>query len=788
MAQMALAVSESADAGAYRYFSAHACVFVDGSRRSVFVGGSLVSSYDVTDKATRNAILIKLGEDPKVHLGKLAEAFELGREQLRNLQKKYRAGGLSAVMEIKKGGRERVVKPALRRTLYELFDAGASINLARAKIKARISRTMVGRTRKAWRLERELEREIAGNKHTATETSEIAEAPATQQLELELSAAPAGDGATQPEPEPAPQPTVQAESTVADNALDVAAANDFLAPASSEAGLASGPSLHDADEVSSELIIDAKKQYVQHAGALIVLALLQAFGLYRHVENLRKVAVSEGDADRRYLGKTALRVALDASIIALVIGQQCIEGVRRVATPSAKTLLRVLTAVPSESWVRSVLGRFARARGQVLHLVTSFALIDQAERQHDPRAWFYVDNHMRPYTGKLVVRKGWRMQDKRVRPGTSDYWVHDQDGRPLLRVNSPSHEPMTERLRPIARLLRDGLDYAGAEQTKIAVVFDRAGAFPSEMAALRDAGIEFVTYERGPYGRLLTTEFDHQLVIAGETFRYCEKHDKNLGRGRGRVRRINVLTEDGDQFNIVGVSEACAEDMIKALLARWALQENQFKYGVERLGINQLDGRRTDRVPDDEIIPNPARRRLLNAISVARKLEGEALRQLAHLPDGDKKRVRWQQELERSCQQQREFEEQRPALPKKIRVGDTDLAGKLVRHQDNYKLVIDTLRILIANIVADLAATLGPTLPRPAEAKKTLDNLLAAPAVIHATPRLIVVELAPPGTRRERAAFVELLRPINARKLSLPGDPARRPLRFKLQLERDEPL
>lgn len=788
MAQMALAVSESAEAGAYRYFSANACVLVEGSRRSVFIGGTLVSCYDVTDKATRNAVLVKLSEDPKVHLGKLVEAFELSREQLRNLQKKYRTGGLAAVMEIKKGGREPVVKPALRGKLYELFDAGASINLAHAKIKECISRTMVGRTRKMWRLERELEPELAAKTHAAMGMPETAEALALGAEQLELSAATAADEVAHPEPEPASQPDVEPESPDVDSALDVAVANDIEAPASSQTGLVCGPSLHEAPEASSKLIIDGKKQYVQHAGAFILLALLQSFGLYQHAEKLRKDAIADGDADRRYLGKTALRVALDAAIVALLIGQHCIEGVRRVVTPSAKTLLRILTAVPSESWVRGVLDRFAQARGQLLHLVTSFALIDQAEREHDRRAWFYVDNHMRPYTGKQVVRKGWRMQDKRVRPGSSDYWVHDQDGRPLLRINSPSHEPMTERLRPIAHLLRDALDHAGADRTKIAMVFDRAGAFPGEMAALRNAGVEFVTYERGPYARLLTTEFDHDLEIAGETIHYCEKHNKNLGRDRGRVRRINLLMEDGEQVSIVGVSEASPEEMIKAMLARWALQENQFKYGVERLGINQLDGRRVDFVPDDEIIPNPARRRLLNALSVARKLEGEALRQLAHLPQDDNKRTRWQQELERSRQQQRELEAQRPALPKKIRVGDTDLAGKLVRHQDNYKLVIDTLRILIANIVADLAATLGPLLPRAAEAKKTLDNLLTAPAVIHATPRLIVVQLAPAGTRRELAAFVELLRPVNARKLSLPGDPARRPLRFELPLRGDEPL
>lgn len=775
MAQMALAATASIDTGAYRYFSAHGCVFVDGDRRSVFVGGTLVGAYDVTDKATRNAILVKLSEDPKVHLGNLAEAFELGREQLRNLQKRYRAGGLSAVMEIKQGGRERVVTPALRRKLYKLFDSGASINVAHAKIKGRISRTMVGRTRKEWGAAQELAVQARSGAAEETETE-----PDARQLVLEV---PITDGEGPSTAAPATDAVELAlPAAPADTSDEASTSTD------SEEGLPTGPSLHDTEEVSSELIFDGKRRYVQHAGALIVLALLQAFGTYRHAERLRQSAIAGGDVDQRYLGKTALRVALDAAVIALVIGQQCIEGVRRVATPSAKTLLRILTKVPSESWVRGVIGRFAEARGPTLHLATSFALIDQAQHQHDPRAWYYIDNHMRPYTGKHVVRKGWRMQDKRVRPGASDYWVHDSDGRPLLRVNSPSHESMLERLRPIASLLREALDHAGAEQTKVALVFDRAGAFPNEMTALRDAGVEFVTYERGPYARLLKTEFDQELVIAGETIRFCEKREKNLGRGRGRVRRIHLLTEDDEQVNIVGISEASTEEMIKALLARWALQENQFKYGVERLGINKLDGRRVELVPDDEIIPNPARRRLLNAISVARRLEGEALRQLARLPEEDAKRTRWQQELDRSRQMQLDLEEQRPTMPKKIRVGDTDLAGKLVRHRDSYKLVIDTLRILLANIIAELATSLGPHLSRPAEAKKTLDNLLVAPAVIHATRKLIVVELAPAGTRRERAAFVELLRPINARRLSLPGDPARRRLRFKVQVEGDEPL
>ena len=88
-------------------------------------------------------------------------------------------------------------------------------------------------------------------------------------------------------------------------------------------------------------------------------------------------------------------------------------------------------------------------------------------------------------------------------------------------------------------------------------------------------------------------QLERSRTLAGELIRYCEVHNKNLDRGRGRVRRSNLLMQDGEQFNIVGVSEAEPQKLIRAVLARWAFQENQFKYGVERLGINQLDGRRT---------------------------------------------------------------------------------------------------------------------------------------------------------------------------------------------------
>jgi hypothetical protein len=788
------AVAQQARSDGYRHFEPQGCVRAVGKIRQVFVRGVLVGQYDVSDKATRNVLVVELSQERRVHLGQLARAFELGDEQVRQLRRRHEAKGLAAVMEIRRGGRQAVVTPRLRKRLRELFDAGLSIEKAHEKIRGRVSRSVVARERKAWGEQQAVE---------PGPLPEVGAVPADPEVQGELALAGAAvpdadttpgatplaaeqdgiqeEGATQvaaplePYREPMESGTAEAVPTASDDVIVTATG-------------AAGPSLHAAKELPSRVVVDGRRQYVQHAGSWILLAFIQASGLYQRVETLRRAAIQARDVDGRHLGATALRVALDAAIIALGIGQGCIEGVRRVATPTAQTLLRIAQRLPPPAWVREVLGRFARARGQVLHVATMFALIESARREDEPRAWFYVDNHMRPYTGKHVIRKGWRMQDKRVRPGSSDYWVHDEDGRPLVRVSSPSHEPMTQRLRPIARMLRLGLDEAGAKETKVALVFDRAGAFPSEMAAVRDEGFEFVTYERAPYPTIAKTAFDSKVTVRGEVFRYAELAEKNLRRGRGRVRRIHVLTEDDEQFGVLACSDAPAEDLIVALLDRWGRQENQFKYGVERLGFNQLDGRQVEPVDPEEQIPNPARRRLQRALSVARQLEGEALRHLAHLPADDPKRKRWEEELSRSRALQAELEAQRPSVPDRVRVGDSELADKLVRHQDDYKLVVDTLRLLIANVESELAAILGPNLPRPAEAKKTLANLFAAPAVLHATSRAIVVNIAPAGTRSELRAFDTLLAQINDRRLTLPGDPDRRPLRFRTQVEGDGAL
>jgi hypothetical protein len=702
------------------WFGGGGCVVKSAGLNHVYVRGTLVGSFGPKDSATRNLLMVGLAQAPSVHLEHLAAAFGCSPDGLRRIRRLYEAEGGRVVMQRGYAGRISKVKPSTRRRLHKAFEGGATVTEAWQTVgkKAGHGRSLVGDIRQEWAQQRD-----------ATATAPAPPAPP----HLTLVPQPPEAMATSPRE----QNEVAAQSVAAVSELELG-----------------------EERVKSVAVENATA--VQHLGSWLLVAMVARLGLHEQAHEVAEKRVSA----------TALRVALDAVVVALAIGQRCVEGVRRLATSTAASLL-MATGAPSPSWTRRTLGRFAADDGGIsLHLKLGGAYLREAQATATAKGpVFYVDNHLRPYTGKEVIRRGWRMQDKRVRPGTSDYYVHDEDGRPVLRLAAPNHGSLTEWLSPLCVLLRMALP----DET-ILVAFDRAGAFPEQLATLRDAGFEFVTYERKPYPLLPEAAFTEKVILEGETLLLCDTR-KNLGKSRGRVRRIAVRLPDGHQLNLLANSKRTAVELVEVMSGRWR-QENGFKHGVERWGINQLDGRTVVKYPPDTIIPNPARRRLDRAIRIARVREGDARAELARLtPDADK-RAAVQREVDEAVAEQARLEALRPSTPPKAKLEDTELADTLVQHTVEYKLTLDTIRIACANAESDLASMLAPKLPRATEAKKTLANLFAAPGDVRVGRKSISVCLSPAGTRREQRAFQELLAAVNRLKLSMPGDQQHRPLRF----------
>jgi hypothetical protein len=700
---------------AAKWFGGGGCVVEAGGLKHVFVRGTLVGSFGPKDQATRKLLLVSLAQGERVHLEQLADAFGVAPSGLRLLRRIFEREGGGAVMRRIHGGKAQKASPRVRKSIEAAFAAGATVDEAWESTgrKAGLGRSTIGNMRKAWAVNR-------AAKRSALEVVAPASAASEEALAKEQTSAPMLS--VVPAPESPADGTEKLKSVAAERATSV-----------------------------------------QHLGTWLLVAMVSRLGLHEAAKS----------AAGRRVSPDALRIALDAVVIALGLGQKCVEGVRRLATSTAGALM-MATGVPSPTWTRRALGRFAAEQaGMALHLDMAGGYLREAQAAATSAGpVFYVDNHLRPYTGQEVIRRGWRMQDKRVRPGTSDYYVHDEDGRPVMRLASPSHGSLTEWLSPIARLLRLAL---GNEET-ILLAFDRAGAYPEQMATLREEAFEFVTYERRPYPALPDAAFTDEVELDGETLRICDTR-KNLGKARGRVRRIAVKMPDGYQLNLLANSKRTAVELLEVMSGRWA-QENGFKHGVERWGINQLDGRQVQAFSPDTIIPNPARRRLDRAMRIARVREGDARAALARLGPDEAKRVVVQQDIDDAVAEQARLEALRPSTPPRAALRDTELADTLVHHTVEYKLVLDTIRISCANAEAELATILAPKLARPAEAKKTLANLFAAPGSITPRRATIDVRLDPAGTRTERAAFDELLKAMTRLRLTMPGDQQTRPLRF----------
>jgi len=691
-----------------RWFSSRGSVVRRGTTCEVFVGGTLVGTFDDGEQFERNALLVQLAEDPKCHLARLADAFEVSSERLRQLRREYETGGLVALQPGDSGGRRRLSERDVAR-LERLFERGVPARGAHEKLKVG-SLSTVSRAFRAWR-----------------------------------------DGRAKPS-------TAVSSASAEERTLALPGVDMLPAPTT-----APPSSLTAADDVRGGA-------FVQHVGTWLMCAMLSRFGLYRVAE---KVAAGRVPAD-------VVRIALDATIATFALGEHTLEGVRRLRTPTATLLLRSVT-VPSPDALRELMDDLSAELGAIeLHFSMLRRYLD-ADRQlavGEPGV-FYVDNHMRPYTGKHVVRRGWRMQDKRVRPGVSDYYVHDEDGRPLFRIDVPSHDSLPQWMMPLVDQLRAVV----GEQDRLLVAFDRGGAFPETMAALRDEGAEFVTYERAPFPKLPESAFTSSLTFEdeSETVRFVEAR-VNLKKGRGRVRRVAISGDDGRQINLLASSTLPAERLIEIMRGRWR-QENAFKHGKERWGINHLDARKVTPVDPNEIMPNPARRRLDVARRATHVREGDARCILARYDQEHPRHQKALREIDAALESERSIDALRPTVPRHARVGDTELAGKLVRHDGRRKLLLDTVRIACANAESDLAQLLAAAMRRPREAKRLLANILRSPGRVRVGTTSVAIELAPAATRAEGLAIASFLSDVSTLHLTLPGDPHCRTLRFRSQLQ-----
>ncbi len=248
--------------------------------------------------------------------------------------------------------------------------------------------------------------------------------------------------------------------------------------------------------------------------------------------------------------------------------------------PEVKTLRRRLTRLAAHHCAEQLGAELARLR------------VDQ--RGH-LMGFLYVDGHVRAYHGQRAVSsKAYVARRHLAMPASTDYWINDRSGDPLLVITGEVDAALTKAL---PRLLREVREVVG--ERRVTIVFDRGGWSPKLFGTMIKDGFDLLTYRKGRCRRINERRFIRRRAqLDGRWVDYL-LHDQPVGflKGKLRLRQVTRLCDGGHQTQVI-TSRWDLRDIEVAdrMFERWR-QENFFKYRT---------------------IPNPERRVLDKEIRAAR--------------------------------------------------------------------------------------------------------------------------------------------------------------------------
>jgi hypothetical protein len=365
--------------------------------------------------------------------------------------------------------------------------------------------------------------------------------------------------------------------------------------------------------IEEQSVLFESARGVPFAGVLLALAVLPATGL---LESVRTVV---GRLRNGFYGVRSLITLLFAMALLRIKRPERLKNY----SPSALGRVLGIERAPEMKTVRGKVASLAAREEAMGRLLLDLAR-RHAERAKDALAFLYVDGHVRTYFGKRKLSKAHVTQMRLSMPATTEYWVNDAEGEPVLVVTVEGNRAMT---RVLLDVLVEARKIIGpdAEPT---VVFDRGGWSPALFRRIRQAGFHFLTYRKGHAPVYRRSTFQPLEVRKGGELVVRPVRDGHTRlRGYGRCRCVAILRDDGKQTHILTSREPetmSTREVCERMSRRWQ-QENFFRYANENYALDALwtyeiiagDGHRP--------VPNPARRKLERQIA-ATKAERTTLR------------------------------------------------------------------------------------------------------------------------------------------------------------------
>jgi hypothetical protein len=461
-----------------------------------------------------------------------------------------------------------------------------------------------------------------------------------------------------------------------------------------------------------------------------------------------------------------------------------------------------LDRAPEVKTVRRKLADLAeRKKGQQLLEALARQRIAQ---QEEALAFLYVDGHVREYHGQEPLGKTKKPQSPVARTATTDHWVHDAQGSPLLVVTSEMNAALTSVLLPILQQVKAMVPPG----QRLTVIFDRGGFSARLFRLLIDNGVDVITYRKGKKRPLPKHRFGEQtLEIEGRCVKYqlCDQPKKRVGRLRNArkkrqpddtpqflwMREITVLREDGGQTQVLtNRTDLAAVEVLYRIFGRWR-QENFFKYMEEEFALDALVEYGTEESGPEGDRPNPRRRPVEKRLREARKEVQRLQAVLGEQADTNQESKRptmrgfkiahaeLREQLVAATARVSRLKKKLEKLPKRVPAGDL----KVLKKEKRY--VVDAIKMTAYQIETALLEMLREHYQRADEEGRTfLQAAFQSSGRLEVRENELRVTLAAQSSPHRSRALAALCEKLNALGSCFPGTN----LRLHLAVESHEPL
>ncbi|HVP44293.1 MAG TPA: helix-turn-helix domain-containing protein [Terriglobales bacterium] len=733
-----------------RSINARCVLRAEGEYRVVVLAGLPVHHYSVQDAVAAAYAMVFLVDAGYATQKEVAVAFNCSERTVRRHQERYHEGGMTALATRSgwRAGRRRVPTKRLR-VIQSLKAQGLSNReiARRLGVTENAIRQEVGPSSERGMQQQSLPLDSTGNFADQVSVTPAA-APGPPPLE---STSPSRTGQAITEETVSAEPAAESVGM----SLDRDPANRAWDRLLACFGL-----LDDAAPVFGSA------QVVPGAAVLCALPVLVSSGVFRIAH---KVYGEIGPAfyGLRTTLLTLLLMALwriqrpealkeyDPQILGRVMGLD--------RAPEIKTVRRKLTRLASYHKAEQLGAELARLRvderGQLL-------------------GFLYVDGHVRAYHGQRNIPKAHVARLRLSMPATTDYWVNDQAGDPLLVITAAANAGLVKMLPEVLQEVRKLVG-----DRRVTVVFDRGGWSPKLFQKLLEASFDILTYRKGKSRRIAAQRFVlRRAPIDGRIVEY-RLHDQavRLLKGKLRLRQVSRLSDNGHQTQVI-TSRWDLHDIEVAyrMFERWR-QENFFKYLREEFLIDALADYQVE--PDDptRTVPNPQRRALdkdiHNAQAELAELEWAYGVAAVDNPEGRRPTMRGfkiahgqlGKQLRAARERLTDLLTRRRGIPPRVEVGDLS-DGAVVKLATERKHLTNLIKMVAYQTESDLLAFLRPNYARSDDEGRTLlHELFHAAADLDVTETELRVTICPLSSPHRTLAVQALCDTLTETATVFPG-------------------